>query len=477
MKLRAVIFDMGGTIETFGFTHELRLDATAGIRKYLEGAGVTLSLTDEALLKVVTSGLQKYHECCLLSLIEYSTVQVWSEFIFADFDFDKAKLDGIAEEMMMYVETHYYEREMRPEIPEVLKTIKKMGLKIGLISNVNSRGQVPFNLNRYQILNYFDPIVLSSEYGIRKPDPSIFHYTARLMSVPTSACVYIGDRIARDIIGAKKAGFGLAIQIEHDYDHGEEDTGATPDAIIRNMSELIDILTKEIARPQVKPDSHIRAYLFDAGDILYYRPKRENKFSNYLKELGLDENWSQLPEKKELTRQAFTGQITHEQYHLGCLHLLGITDPEQVKRGKALLDEENLDVEFFEGVRETLLALKAKGYLLGIITNTANSIRNKLSWFAQGGFENVWDSIISSMEIGIVKPFPEIYCAALTQLGLTADQAVFVGHKISELDGAHAAGLQTIAFNYDLNAKANYYITDFNELLTTPIIAISDAKK
>jgi HAD superfamily hydrolase (TIGR01549 family)/HAD superfamily hydrolase (TIGR01509 family) len=477
MKLRAVLFDMGGTIETFGYTREMRLQATAGIQKYLQDAGIDLGLSDETLLEVVTVGLQKYHEFCLNSLIEFPPERVWREFILAEYEFDQTKLNEIAEEMMVYVETRFYFREMRPEIPAVLKAIKEMGLKIGLISNVNSLNQVPLNLEKYHIKEYFNPIVLSSEYGIRKPDPSIFHYAARLMNVPTSSCVYIGDRIARDVIGAQKAGFKLAIQIQHDYDHGEEDTGAVPDAFIGNMTELLDILKRDLASPQKEPASHIRALLFDAGDILYYRPRKENRFVNFLKELDLDEKWSTLPGKKELTRKAFTGQISHDDFHLGYLELLGITDPDLIDRGKTLLAEENLDVEFFEGVKDTLLKLKENGYLLGIITNTANSISNKLSWFEQGGFGNVWDSIISSMEIGVVKPFPEIYHAALAQLDLQADQAVFVGHRISELDGAHAAGLTTIAFNYDKGARADYYINDFCELLQSPAIAIADGMK
>ena len=72
---------------------------------------------------------------------------------------------------MVWIETHYYKRQMRPEIPSVLDSNPKMGYKIGLISNVNSRGQVPLNLTQYGIKHYFNPIVLSSEYKRRKPDP------------------------------------------------------------------------------------------------------------------------------------------------------------------------------------------------------------------------------------------------------------------------------------------------------------------
>ncbi len=474
MNLRAVLFDMGGTIETFGHTREMRIHASAGIRKLLLDTGIDLDLSDEELMRVVTSGLQKYHEYCLESLVEFSTEKVWQEFILADFKVDRSKIARVSEELMVYIENHYYKREMRPEIPAVLEKIKQMGLKIGLISNVNSLGQVPGNLKRYGIESYFNPVILSSQYGIRKPDPSIFHYAARLMDVPTSACVYVGDRIARDIIGSQRAGFRLAVQIQHDYDHGEEDTGAVPDAYIKNMNELIGVLENCLNTPLPEPNSHVRALLFDAGDILYYRPRKENRFITFLTELGMEKKWANLPGKKELTELAFTGQISQNEFHDGYMRLLGISDPDLIKRGKELLAEENLDVEFFEGVKETLLKLKQRGFLLGIITNTANSISNKLNWFEKGGFGNVWDSIISSVEIGVIKPFPEIYRAALKQLNITADQAIFVGHKISELDGARAAGLATIAFNYDKEAHADYYIDRFCELLDMPVLNESE---
>lgn len=472
MKLRAVIFDMGGTIETYGYTPEMRLKATAGIQQMLKDAGVDLGLPDEALLEVITTGLRRYHKFRLNSMVELPPQKIWREYIFAGYSFDPIKLAEIAEDLTLYIETRFYYREMRPEIPAVLQAIQQMGLKIGLISNVSSRGQVPTNLEKYKIKQYFDPIVLSSEYGIRKPDPSIFHYAARLMNVPTSACAYVGDRIIRDILGARKAGFHLAVQIRHDFAHGEEDYGATPDAVISSMTELLDILRADLARPEVVPLTQIRAVLFDAGDILYYRPKLGNKFGDFLTELGFDPKKDHTEEKEVLAQQAFRGFIDQDTYHIAYLRMLGINDPDQIQCGKRILEEENLDVVFFEGVRDTLITLKQRGYLLGIITDTANTVCAKLSWFERGGFGHVWDSIISSKEVGIQKPEPEIYNAALRQLGLQAGQAVFVGHRISELNGARAVGIKTIAFNYDKGACADFYIEKFADLLEVPIVAV-----
>ena len=471
MKIQAVFFDMGGTIETFASTRDLRLEATAVIQQKLMDAGINLHLSNERLCDVISSGMEQYKRWCLQSMEELPSQRVWSQYILCNYEVNQEKLAEISEELMFLIETRFYRRLMRPEIPEVLEAIKQMGLKIGLISNVNSHGQVPTNLKEYGIIDYFHPIVLSSEYGRRKPDPSIFHYAARLIDAPTSQCVYVGDRIIRDIEGARRAGFGLAIQICHDFDHGENDTGYAPDAMIDNMTELLEILHEKRACEETYDDHRkIRALIFDAGDILYFRPQRGSRFAAFLKDLGLELSLNHIQRKKEIEYQAYRGQITHAEYREAVVRMYGITEPEQLTYGKQALIDDDANVAFFEGVPETLCALKEQGFLLGIVTDTANSISTKLRWFERGGFGHVWDSIISSMDIGTRKPDPEIYQASLKQLGLNADQAVFVGHRASELAGAHTVGMQTIAFNYDSDASADYFIEKFPELLNVPVL-------
>ncbi|MBV6449876.1 MAG: Phosphoglycolate phosphatase [Anaerolineales bacterium] len=469
MNIKAVFFDMGGTIETFGYTRELRLKTTAEIEQKLITAGIALHLTTEELFEVISNGLKKYKHWSIQTLEELPPQKVWSEYVFSECDVDREKLAAISEELMFLIETRFYHREMRPEAPGVLQAIKEMGLKIGLISNVNSRGQAPVNLEAYGIIDYFDPIVLSSEYGRRKPDPAIFHYAARLANVPASQCAYIGDRIVRDIDGARRAGFGLAIQIEHDFEHGENDQGSAPDAVIENLTEVLEILNNKRAELPLYADTRkIRAVIFDAGDILYYRSQRGLHFAAFLKELGLEPKPNFSQQKKEIQWQAYRGLITHDQYREAVVGIYGLTQPNLVERGKQALIADDGNVSFFDGVAETLHELKKQGYLLGIVTDTANTISAKLNWFERGGFGQVWDSIISSTDVGTRKPDPKIYQAVLDQLGLSPDQAIFVGHKESELTGARVMGMPTVAFNYDADAQADHFIETFSDLLKVP---------
>ena len=119
MSLEAVFFDMGGTIETFGYTRELRLEATAVIQQRLLQAGIDLRLNDEKLLEVITQGLGQYKRFSLETLDELPPLRVWAEYVFPDYDVELDRLAPIAEELMFLIETRFYRRAMRPEMPAV----------------------------------------------------------------------------------------------------------------------------------------------------------------------------------------------------------------------------------------------------------------------------------------------------------------------------------------------------------------------
>jgi len=475
MTVKAVFFDMGGTLQTFWHTRELRLSAMPGMQRRLREAGIDLGLSDEALLDLIASRWEAYHAWGMQTLEELPALRVWREFILPDVPAAAHLTEDAAETLMFYYETQLYCREVRPEVAQVLAALKAMGLKMAVISNVCGRHQVKENLRDYGLLEYFDPIVLSSEYGRRKPDPALFHYAARLANVPASDCIYVGDRVNRDVLGAKRAGFRLAVQIRHDFKHGEKDEGAVPDVVISDMRELVDIVRHELANPQPRPQPPaVRAVLFDAGDILYYRPDRDQPLHDFLRRVVGEVREIQPEAKAVLNARAHSGLISQDEFRRETLRLYGVTRAEELTLGATILEAHGNNVAFFPGVKETLLTLKERGYYLGIITDTAHSISQKIAWFEKGGFGHVWDTIISSFELETTKPDPRIYHAALQQLGVPPHEAVFVGHKPSELDGARSVGIHTVAFNHDLGAQAEVFIENFGDLIGLPLL-VGDA--
>ncbi len=469
MKLKAVFFDMGGTIQNFWTNRELKVKSIPLFRDTFLRANINLNLSDEALTDLVSCGISSYHKWNRQSLVELKPFEVWKKFVLKDYQFSDEALSQIAEDLTYLYETHFYYREMRPEVPEVLAAIKSMGLTMGIISNCQSQRQVPDNLTQYGIINYFDPIVLTSQFGLRKPDPSIFYHAARLAKVPTGSCAYVGDKINRDILGSYRAGFKLSIKIKHIYDDGDPDEGATPDAEIDNMLQLVplleDAMEKDKIFAKVEMTRKIKAIFFDAGDILYFRPQKQLNFKNFLQGKVCNPDPELEQKAKEVRELAFQGKVDRHEYYRKTVELYGFTDEDLIQQGVAALDLDDDTVAIFEGVPETIKALKDQGYMLGIITDTALPYTVKLNWFEKEGFGHVWDIIISSKDLGVRKPDPSLYEEALIQAGLTPQEAVFVGHKSTELEGARNVGLNTIAFNYEESAVADKYIDKFPELL------------
>jgi putative hydrolase of the HAD superfamily len=481
MNLKVVFFDMGGTIEHFHYTREFRLKNVYLLRECLKKRNIHLDITDETFVELIKNGISAYHRWNLESMIEISPARIWDEYILKDFPVTYEELEPIGDELSYIYETKLYMREMRPEIPATLESIRSLGLRIGCISNTQSKLQVPMNLKEYGIYDYFNPIVLSSEYGRRKPDPSIFYYAARLACVPTGSCVYVGDKVNRDILGANRAGFKLAVQIVHPYDDGEPDEGATPNAVIHSMEELIPILKQTLNDEKkivnIPKDCKYKALFFDAGDILYHRPTQGKNLRKFLKGKSLHPHPNIEKEKARVKALAFEDKISRHEYYRQVIRLYGIDSVEDVAEGARAMELDDLTVEIIDGVKDTLLKLKDKGFILGIITDTALPICIKLGWFEKHGFGHIWDTVVSSREIKTRKPSPKIYQEAVHQVGLLPEESIFVGHKTTELVGARAFGMQTIAFNYDPDAPADVYIQKFSDLLELPILNHSNGQK
>jgi putative hydrolase of the HAD superfamily len=255
--IRAVVFDMGGTLEDLYYDDASRMQATAGLRELLAGLGLDPGMGLSELHATVLAGMKAYQEWREATERELPPERVWTEYIFADHGLPRDRLMAVAEDITYFYETHYQIRSLRPEAPAVVDALYQKGFRLAIISNMISRRLVRRKLPEYGIARYFDPVLTSSNFGWRKPNASIFREAARLMRLPLASCAYVGDTLSRDVIGARRAGYGLAIQIPsfltNQSDRGTEteslpDQGLGPDAVIHDLTQVVDLLTTKMER-------------------------------------------------------------------------------------------------------------------------------------------------------------------------------------------------------------------------------------
>lgn len=101
------------------------------------------------------------------------------------------------------------------------------------------------------------------------------------------------------------------------------------------------------------------------------------------------------------------------------------------------------------GVVPLLHALRASA-CIGIVTN--NLVAEQTSKVQACGLEQLIDTLVASEEVGVAKPDPAIFQAALDRLGGTLQHAVMVGDSWqTDVLGAHQTGIRAVWFNrYDL---------------------------
>ncbi len=90
------------------------------------------------------------------------------------------------------------------DVIETLEQLKKK-YKLAVLTNGNS-GSQRRKLKTIALDEYWDYTLVSEEFGISKPDPAIFQYTAGQLNLPVEDCAYVGDNYRIDVLGSLNAG-------------------------------------------------------------------------------------------------------------------------------------------------------------------------------------------------------------------------------------------------------------------------------
>src|SRR5262252_6114058 len=118
---------------------------------------------------------------------------------------------------------------------EVLATLQRLGMVLGLITNGGVRAQVQ-KLDILGLRAYFQTVVISEAVGVKKPDAAIFQHALDVLGLRADQVWFVGDHPANDILGALRAGLRTVwLRGSHPW----PDDHAIPHHQIDHLRELV----------------------------------------------------------------------------------------------------------------------------------------------------------------------------------------------------------------------------------------------
>jgi putative hydrolase of the HAD superfamily len=182
----------------------------------------------------------------------------------------------------------------------------------------------------------------------------------------------------------------------------------------------------------------IKAVFFDLGGVIV-RTEFQAPREHLAERLGMEyEDLVKLVFDSPSSIRASHGEISDKE------HWAEVT--KRLRRPAS--ETETIREDFFAGDivdREILDFLQTlrPHYFVGLISNAWPDLRD---YIARQKFDDAFDQMIISGEVGVMKPEARIFRIALEQAGVSPDEAVFVDDFYENIEGCEKVGMKGIHF-------------------------------
>ncbi len=133
--------------------------------------------------------------------------------------------------------------ELYKDVTPIFRLIAAAGVRIGLISN-SHRCLTSFQ-SHFELQGLIAGAISSPDHGFMKPHPSIFQAALRLVDVPPSEAVMVGDSVSQDVEGALGAGMRAVLLHRGDGPHPRDQELALAGVpVVKSLSQLPDLILK-----------------------------------------------------------------------------------------------------------------------------------------------------------------------------------------------------------------------------------------
>lgn len=180
----------------------------------------------------------------------------------------------------------------------------------------------------------------------------------------------------------------------------------------------------------------IRGVFFDLGGVIV-RTEYQAPRQHLAEQMGMEyEDLEKLVFAGPSSVKASRGEISTEEHWAAIMKRLR----RPIAETQAIRDEffagDVVDRELIEFIR----SLRPR-YKTGLISNAWPDLRE---YIVEQKFDDAFDHMVISAEVGVMKPEAKIYQIALEQAGVSPNEAVFVDDFIENIEGCEALGIHGI---------------------------------
>lgn len=235
-NIEAIFFDMNGTLRVRELHEPTQRAAFERILRILGKGEASQGFWDG-----LSQRYQAYGEWAQGNLTQLSESEIWSRWMLPDGISREAAAQ--ADELMLAWMERKGRAVPKPGAREIIEELKKRGYRLGVISNTMSTLDLPRFITANKWNDLFEVVALSANIKSRKPAPDMFIHAAQAIQVHPNRCAYVGNRIAKDIVGCKRAGFALGVMLETAGMPRTDqlDQSVQPELTIASLDDLLNI--------------------------------------------------------------------------------------------------------------------------------------------------------------------------------------------------------------------------------------------
>ena len=236
MDIQALIFDVNGTLIDIE-TDEGMEEIYRAIGHFLSYQGITMHRWEvrDLYFQIMQEQRHNSHE----AYPEWDAVELWRELIRRKAtDYTRSLPPEKLEQLPLFLAELYRgisRKRLRPS-PDVNQTLDLLRphFRLAVISNAQSAYGVP-ELNATGLLHYFNPVIISGDYGFGKPDRRIFQKALDSLQIQPEQALFIGNDLYDDVYGAQQLGIKTIFFSPNQQNARQE---IQPGYIIYNFAEL-----------------------------------------------------------------------------------------------------------------------------------------------------------------------------------------------------------------------------------------------